>query len=338
MKKIKNFIRYIIYIYKQNKNIKAPIKNKLYASIHGFTINEYYLYGLNKNNIKEYVPEFIRILKRHNMSNEFHSILDNKLIFKQLFQEKMPLAKTIAYKLDKSYYNNSNEPIDISEIISYLKMKKCIVKPLTLGGGNKIAKIDCSKNNYLVDGKEKNKEEFMQFIESYNDFIIEELTPNGKYSDEVYKQSTNTIRIITAKNLQNKIECYKIIHRFGTNKSKPTDNFSRGGIACEIDLKTFKMQHGHSKYNRQPLKYHPDTNVKFSSINIPNLNEIIQNLIKFHQNINFLNFIAWDVVIQDNGFTIIEANNSSGFDLGQIESGIRTQKINEIMTKYGVYK
>lgn len=337
---MKNFLRYLKYSYNSFKNRKNKIgaRRTFKAFIHGFNVDEYAIYGLDKNNYKDYVPDYIRLKNRFKINGKASIILDNKLIFKSVFKDKIPLAKMCFYKIENHIYDNKNNPINLENFLNQMRDGKYILKPLNLGGGNQVKKIEIMDNKIIIDNKVSNLNEFGILINNMTSFIIEEVIRQAEYSHKIFPNSVNTIRMITIKNSNGEIEAITAVHRFGVKKSAPTDNLSRGGIVCEIDLETGTIKTEVSKVYPFEIKVHPDTNVKIYGTKIPRFNEIKKRIIECHKDFNFFNMIAWDTVVTKNDFVVIEANTSCEFDALQISNGLRKTKLNDFYVCYGVYK
>ena len=52
----------------------------------------------------------------------------------------------------------------------------------------------------------------------------------------------------------------------------------------------------------------------------------------------FMDFIAWDILVTEEGFCVIEANTSSGVNIIQLWGGQRQGELGEFFRHYNVIK
>lgn len=122
------------------------------------------------------------------------------------------------------------------------------------------------------------------------------------------------------------------------------DNVSAGAIACEIDLETGRLGMGcipKSHQNGRARKFsrtHPDTGCILEGKIIPGWEQLKKDIVNLTNQFPYLNFIAWDTLLTNDGFCIIEANASSGCMMFQMERGVRNEEIGDIYRSYGIIK
>jgi len=333
MNKIIYFLKYLKYYTKQKNTYKISFYKCLKAFFNGFTPEEYYLFNFDKNDMNDYLSKFKRIYYRKKLNGpDFTVLLDNKMIFKFISSNKLDISPYLYWKKDNVIYDKDNEIVEAKNIIEKLN-GIYFLKPLNEGGGKDGIKITCKNNKYLINETNVNIKEIRKEFETRKSFILEEYVEQAKYSNDIYPNSANTLRIISLKKENSEIVIAKAFHRFGTEKSRPTDNFSRYGLACSIDIETGVLQKCRNKVHNNFFEKHPDTNKQITGIEIPNWENIKKSIIENHNKLNFLNYIAWDILITKKGYVIIEANASCGSDVLQIDEGIKKNK--EI---YNVYK
>src|SRR5690606_30094742 len=102
-------------------------------------------------------------------------------------------------------------------------------------------------------------------IERYSNFIAVPLLTNADYAKRIFPDTLNTIRILSAV-IDGKIVNIRAIHRFGNHNTGSVDNFSSGGMSCNIDIASgiidsvVYLKNG-EKYNTEN---HPYTNERRS--------------------------------------------------------------------------
>ena len=120
------------------------------------------------------------------------------------------------------------------------------------------------------------------------------------------------------------------------------DNISAGALAAEIDLETGELSSGimarshdiDDVYTR--FDVHPDSGAKIRGNVIPNWDKVKKEITELTNRFPYLNLVAWDVLLTDDGICIIEGNASSGLVMVQREHGVRNGPIGEVYTSYGL--
>jgi len=223
-----------------------------------------------------------------------------------------------------------------------LKEEKYIIKPVAnTGGGMGVSLIKkINPNSYIFNNKEFNSKELHRELLKYNNYIITEFIEQHKYSKKINPNSVNTIRIITIKDPKTGkfiIPC--AVHRFGSKKSGIVDNASSGGYVTNIDVKKGILLDTVIYDNNTKLyAEHPDTGIKIKGTKIPHWDKITNSLLNIVKEFPYVPFIAWDVVVTEAGFSIIEGNASSSLDLFQVFGSIKDTELGEFYRYYGYMK
>ena len=61
-------------------------------------------------------------------------------------------------------------------------------------------------------------------------------------------------------------------------------------------------------------------------------------MLKLANNLPYMHFIAWDILITEEGFCIIEANTSSGVNIIQLWGGQRNKELGDFYRYHKVIK
>ena len=191
----------------------------------------------------------------------------------------------------------STKDLTLKQLQKFMKDKdKIVYKPLDLALGEGFTIFDC--HNDVKDIYREIKEKKDGIIE---DYIVQ-------HPDlEKISPSVNTLRIVifnTGKECKVLTTCF----RMGVNKM--VDNYSAGGIAAGIDIKTGKLNTTGIDKKKNRYKEHPVSKVKLEGFKIPYWNEAI-DLVKQCQNlIPTVRYIGFDVAIKKDGPVIVEGNAS----------------------------
>ncbi len=299
----------------------------------GFTPDEYILYNLQENDINNYISEKERWYTRKT-NNKYAIILDDKLIFYEIFKKYLKIPMNVFYIRYKKVIDLSGNVIDYRTLKSIIKRKKILfLKPIVGGSGKGIFKISF-ENNFKVNDKIIKFEDLYNRIINSNNFVATKAIKQNGYANEIYPKSVNTIRIITLYDANTSTVCISdALHRFGTSKSKPVDNAGSGGIFAKINVSTGELGEARD-YNNGYYLNHPDSNKPIKGIMIPNWMRIkskCENIAKLFPYIPYIPYMAWDIAVNGDEIEVIEINASTGLTLFQMFEGKRFSKLGEFL-------
>lgn len=292
--------------------------------IQGFISESWYIYNFKNNSKKDYLSDYSR-LKTKFINKEYEVVLNNKLIFQSIMSPKVEMPKIFGVIQNGRLFESHD--LKIGSIKKLQKLidtnKKLIFKPISTGGGRGILLVEKNNHGLKVNRKNINWSVFQKLISTLNNYIICEFVEQADFLKKIFPYSTNTLRIVFFKNVKTgKCELAKIIHRFGGKVNQPTDNWSQGGLSVDVDInnKTFGKAAFFDASNKS-LKFlskHPVTKQQIEGIKISGLNHIIDKLQKLSNDLVYIKYIGWDVVITNEGFSVIEANNFTDVNLLQV--------------------
>ena len=328
---------FIIKIVFAPRIIKAPFFKSLYFNFHGgFTSNQVALYNLDKQNKKEYLSEF-DWYKSRNINYPYGYLLDNKLICVELIKDYVKVPKTL-FKKENGTIFNCDAPIGINTAIEIIKSSKSVFfKPISVGKGSGVVRIDFIKDEFYLDSKKTNTDAILSILNEKDNYFVSECIKQAKYLKSIYNETSNTIRLITGRD-NDKVEILCAVQRIGTSSTIPVDNGSRGGLVANIDLNTGVLSEARSSHNTNIYENHPDSNKRIKGVVIPNWKELSNSIVKVSEKLTNLKFIAWDILPTDDGFYVIEANSSSGVNIIQVFGGQRNKALGNFYRKQKIIK
>lgn len=343
-KKIKDMYFYIYdyikHVVKAKRKYKINILLRIRMYILGFKSDDYILYNLKRNNKKSYITEIER-WKTRRINGVYNICLDNKNIFYEMFSKYVDIPQNAFFINTGKIKDFNGQKATYKDIISYIKSyRKIIIKPIVGGGGKGVYVIEYTEENkYNLDYKEISLNDLIDFIKKMKECVIVEFAEQADYAKTIYPLSTNTIRIITIYDeFEKKYIIPLAVHRFGNKDSKPVDNICRGGYVTQIDIKNGVLGDTKKLGNLATLSTHPDTGAEIKGVKIPNWKYVVDTILKVAEKFPYIDYIAWDVLITNYGFKIIEANASSDLDIFQIWNGLRNEKFGEILKQKGIIR
>ena len=182
-----------------------------------------------------------------------------------------------------------------------------IVKPIDGVGGGGIFKAHAETDVQI-------KEIFSRI--KGKKVIIEEVITQCEELRKLNPSSVNTVRVYTVEKEGN-VNIIGALLRIG-NGIGVTDNYSSGGLAATIDIKTGVIISPAVSQNNESVYVHPYTNEIIIGTQIPHWSDVLRIVENAHKKILQLRYIGWDVVVcEDGSVTFLEANTCSGVELQQ---------------------
>lgn len=333
--KRKSILNYSHSVYVADKKNVADYRKK------GFSLSESAIYDLKNNDYRDYINSWEEYQPRLK-GNIYTSISDDKYLFSLVYGKYIETCQT--YGLI-----NNGKVVSVSEKVDNVNLYDFLV---TLGGGCIKDRQGCdgfevyvfkSENNQLVyKNNTVGKEQFDKIVKGFNNGIIQNLMKQGSFENSIFDKSINTVRVITMRPKGSyRHEVVAALQRIGNNRSAPVDNFNQGGYSAIIDIDTGTIGRATSLFSqtadgkREFFDNHPDTGSKIAGLKIPNWEELKEILGNTTEKLPFFEYIAWDIVVKDDGFAVIETNMKSSMNVFQIHGGLRNSYLGEKYREHG---
>lgn len=285
--------------------LKSPANWRyIYLVFYGFTPNKGILYDFKKYKKGDYLTDFWRYVYTHKVNAKYTSLFNDKLNSYYFLKNFTDGIVPIFGIIDNGKYFVVEQPTTSEKVPVILKDKNG-------WGGFGVRKATLEKELLYDENKPLD-------IKKYSNFIAVPLLTNADYAKKIFPDTLNTIRILSAV-IDGKIVNIRAIHRFGNHNTGSVDNFSNGGMSCNIDIASgiidsvVYLKNG-KKYNTEN---HPYTNERIKGIEIPNWNEVLSFVNNIHDKMKFVKYVGWDVALCNDKMYIIEANHISDIDLMQ---------------------
>lgn len=340
LKKIKLFVLYWTRIVFVKNKFKVPFLTKLRANIGGgYLGDQYILYDFKHVDKKDYLSEFDWYRSRY-INEPFDFAFNNKVVCTELLQDHIRFAKNY-YIINKGVLHDfENGPREYEEVYDRLVNEGSLfIKPFAMGKGNGVHRFEYENGTASIDGKPYTKDEFIEYVKSLDGYIICETMKQHSYSDRIYDKTTNTIRFITMRDTEtHKMKVFFAVQRIGTSETIPVDNGSKGGLVAKIDLETGELSEARCLQKLGSWEFHPDSGNPIKGVKIPNWQGIKEEVLSVCQKIPYMDFIAWDLLVTEDGICVIEANTSSGVNIIQLWGGQKRGELGDFFRHYNVIK
>lgn len=331
---------WIIKILFGKSHVKVPFFKRIYFAFNGgFMPDQVVIYNLNNKNKDEYLSEF-DWYKSRAINGSYGKLLDNKVVCADLLRPHIKTPVVYFIKKDTlitSYDGKTNTYESILESLE--KHKDFYIKPISKGKGNGVNRLSYKDKKYYIDFNVVSKVEMIHFLESRESWFISECIEQAKFLNNIYDKTTNTIRIISVRDKEtNECKVINAVQRIGTKETIPVDNGSRGGLVAKIDIDSGKLTAAKSIQKICDFTHHPDSNSQIEGIVIPNWKNIKKEIISLMEKLPYIYFVAWDVLLTEDGICIIEANSSSGINIIQMWGGQRNKELGKFYKSHKIIK
>ena len=340
LKKIKLFVLFWTRIFFVRNNFKVPFFIKLKCNFRGgYLADQYILYDLKHNDKKDFLSEFDWYKSRY-INEPFDFVFNNKVICSEILEKYIRVPKNYFIKNKGIIYDFKNGVKNEEDILCFLeRQKKLFLKPFALGKGNGVHMLSFFENVFFIDNQAHSKDSLINFLNHREDFIICEYMQQHSYAEHLYSQTVNTIRFITMRNTKShEFEAFYAVQRIGRKTTIPVDNGSKGGLVSRINLDAGTLSAAKSLHDLNEYQYHPDSGNRIEGIMIPGWSEIKLQILEVCKKLPYMDFIAWDLLMSDEGICVIEANSSSGVNIIQLWGGQRNGVLGDFFSYYEVIK
>lgn len=340
MKKLKLALLWVTRILFAKNHFKVPIWTKLRCNIFGgYLADQYVIYDFKHNDRKEYLSEFDWYRSRY-INEPFNFMVNNKIVCTELLKHYVKVPEIFAVKNNRDISSYEYKVRSNEDVLRLLEQRgQLFIKPMRLGKGNGVCLLSLRDGEIFIDEKPCGKKEFFRFLDGMADWFLSEPIAQHDYLNKLYDKTTNTIRMITLKDIHTKeFKIFFAVQRIGTKDTIPVDNGSRGGLVSKIDLETGELSEACSLHSLETHKVHPDSGNPIEGVVIPGWDKIKEEVLDLMNHFPFMNFIAWDILVTNEGICIIEANTSSGVNIIQRWGPQRYGELGEFYRYHKVIK
>lgn len=315
----------------------------------GFLSRSAVLYDFETYGHEDYLTDYQRYVKTRGINGRFGYALDNKLMLYGLlsgFSERLPELHGIVN--DGTFRSISLdgkrgptrpaigwfEELDPNETV--------VVKWVIGGGGHSVLLCTRTEEGYRINGERVPRDDLRERLEGMEDYIVTGFSEQADYADAIYPEATNTVRAVTMWDTErDEPFLARAVHRFGTAKTKPMDNWSQGGLGALIDDETGELGEVVSypaDGERTWRTSHSDTGTRIEGVEVPGWEAVREGLLDVADSVPYLPYVGWDLVVTGEGeFEIIEANNYPGMKSLQIHGPLCTdERVERFYREHGV--
>ncbi len=318
--------KFLLQELKSDAALQQPIKRSSYLR-QGYLSKSHHYYDLESYSLRDYLPDYTGRMRIGTINGRESALTANKLASHQLLDRisSSSCPELFGVIRDGHMFSPKGDMItnDIATWIHNLLEEESIVcKPISGGGGSGVTVFERGggDSEVVANGQYISVENIGDEINP--PAIVTEAINQATYSNAIFPNSVNTIRLLTLQDPDNGIPFVAAgIHRIGTHKSQPTDNWDRGGLSAGINLETGEIEGVAHRRSGQIewVEHHPDTGERISGVVIPEWNQTCTMVEDMASQLQYLPLIAWDIVLdQAHNPVVIEMNSNPTIDMMQI--------------------
>ena len=307
-----------------------PWKQRLRAWKSGFSSKSWVLYNLVENDPDLYLPDLRAELKSYKINGFFNPIVGNKLVLSRLLAtHQIPHPDVVSIVLDGQLIEDEApfDP-DMLQVLSRTldRYPRQVFRPTWSGSGEGVFFLSRDDDGLELNGEEVTPEEVCALLSRLDRYLSTKFQEQRAYAKNIYPGSTNTMRILSLWDSKSGDPFIAAVsHRFGSSRSGPLDNWhqGRGGVCASVDVETSTLGQASRRSSDTQLvweSFHPDTGEPIEGVVIPGLHNCIEGVLDAAGHFPFCPCIGWDVVLTEDGFSILEANPLPGMTVSQVHT------------------
>ena len=339
LKKIKLFVLYWTRIVFVRNNFKVSFFTKIRANLGGYLADQYILYDFKHNDKKEYLSEFDWYRSRY-INEPFDFAFNNKVVCAEMLKHHVRFSQNYFIINKGVLHDFEHGPLKFDAVFDKLMEEgKLVIKPFAMGKGNGVHLLSYEDGKFFMDTEEKSREELEAYLKKLDMYVFCEYIKQHSYSDQLYDKTTNTIRFITMRDIDtHEMKLFFAVQRIGRKETIPVDNGSKGGLVANIDLQTGELSEARCLKELGSWDEHPNSGNPIKGVVIPDWDGIKKEILDVCNNIPYMDFMAWDLLITEEGPCVIEINTSSGINIIQLWGGQKQGELGDFFRHYKVIK
>lgn len=310
--------------------VPFPLHRRLWLWRHGFPSPYGKLYDIETHGPDAFLSELQRYRLYKALNGEHRYLLDDKLSQHWMLSE-YPENRPDAYGfIQRGRFHGpagttyDGPPVPIGAVLPDLLRRhgRLVLKHLRGEGGKQVV-ICTYDGEFRLDETPVSEERLVEEAVGLSGYLVTAFVEQHPYAEALYPHSTNTVRLLTIwdEEVEELFTAFAA-HRLGTERSRPLDNFSVGGLSAEIDPETGELGPG-AQYpfdgDVSLHDTHPDTGDPLAGRRVPEWDAIRSRIEAIALENTNVPAIGWDVVVDRSGTPIvIEANTGTSLDMVQV--------------------
>ncbi|NNE09438.1 MAG: hypothetical protein HKN20_12830 [Gemmatimonadetes bacterium] len=309
---------------------RLPLAERWKAWRAGFSSMSWVIYDLAENNPEHYLSN--RYSRRHlyRINGYYNPIVGNKLVLSRLLTGHGLPHPAVVSTIQGGRLTADGIPAgaDMARTLAHTleRFPRQVFRPTWSGMGRGVFFLKHESGALTLNDVPVTIEEVCGLLSGLDHYMATAFVNQATYAKKIFPGSTNTLRILTLWDSESgKPFIAGVSHRFGSSRSAPLDNWhqGRGGICAAIDAGAGLLGKGVTLTSERRLAWHsshPETGEPVENVSMPGLSHCIEGLLEAAGHFPFCPLIGWDVVLTDDGYSILEANTTPGMWVWQVHT------------------
>ena len=274
-------------------------------------------YGLNKENYKDYLSDFVLYNPKNYVSKRFVELFEHKL-------NTYYLLSPYKDHLPRHYWYIDKEgcilPVDIerngagtiNDLMELVDTTPIAAKACLGGHGRGFFKIERIKDVYLINNKKTDRKDVEKNLRELRDYILTEyLRPNRVFRNLCGEGSYSVIRTLSVFDKEEGSQITGAMIRLGCKKAGIVSDYD-GTIYTGIELdsgRLFKPYIRETETWFTQCQNHPDTGNAIDEVKIPYWNELKETVKEITKYLPWAPYLVMDIIPTEEGYAILEINS-----------------------------
>jgi hypothetical protein len=272
-----------------------------------------------------YVPDFSYALHCYRMNGFLNPIVGNKLVLSHVLAANGIPHPPVLGTISRGRAFPIPEGTPSTPLAALCEWASggttTVLRPHWSGGGEGVFFLGRAGGSWLINGREAPESDVAQLAGGLDRYIATAFVEQGEYSRAIQPATTNTLRVLALSDESGPFVS-SVVHRFGTARSFPIDNFHQGvgGICAAVDAVSGQLGQAVSldeNLKRATHTHHPETGARIEGVSIPGLAQALVGVLAAMRCFPEAVCIGWDLVMTGSGFSILEANSPPGLAVFQ---------------------
>lgn len=300
----------------------------------GFIAESTILYNLTMKNFNYYLSDY-QAMNTRDINHQSAYFLNNKVAFGDMLEGLAEMPATLAIIQNREFISRTELFYDAKTLVDYLQadsLRKVVIKPIFGMEGQGVWVVNWEDGKVRMNDQLLSSEAFQRYLLSLEvGYFISEYICQGQFSQSLFPNSVNTIRMLTMIDPANQQAFIAAsTYRVGTNLSAPTDNFRRQGLSVAVNPVSGRLGRAAMIPQNGQLQWyenHPDTKKQLTGRIIPNWEQVtrcVLDVANYVYQTKQIHYVGWDVVLTDTGISLLEGNSIPGVSLHQVHHPLLT--------------
>ncbi len=279
--------------------------------------------GLQPGDAALYLRDFSYAYHCYRLNGFWNPILTNKLVMSRVLAATglpHPEVLGVVTKGNLVAIDADPQPSNDALLIWTSTCHKLVLRPHWSGGGEGVFFLTREGGRWSVNARQADIATVRRLISVLDRYIVTTFVEQAAYARTIQPATANTLRVLTLRDEQG-VFVASVVHRFGTAASLPVDNFHGGrGLCAAVDVERERLKTAVSldeRGRRQLHTHHPETGNRIDGIAIPGLRQALDGVRTASRCLPEAVCVGWDVLITDDGYSLLEANAPPGIVASQ---------------------